>query len=54
MNKNYAKIGINTDDDLPLKKQLKFLKLTIIIRCVSQKDKKLYTQIYLDECLYEL
>ena len=32
--KNYARIGINTDDDLPLSKQLKFLTLTIIIRCV--------------------
>ena len=31
--KNYAKIGINTDDDLPLSKPLKFQKLTIIIRC---------------------
>ena len=35
--KNYARIGINTDDDLPLNKQLKFPTLTIIIRCVLQK-----------------
>ena len=52
--KNYARIVINTDDNLPLNKQLKFLTLTIIIRCVFQKGKKLYPQIYLDECLYEL
>ena len=52
--KNYARIGVNTDDNLPLDKQLKFLTLTIIIRCVFQKGKKLYPQIYLDECLYEL
>ena len=52
--KNYARIGINTDGDLPLNKQLKFLTLTIIIRCVLQKDEKLCLQIYLDECLYEL
>ena len=45
--KNYAGIAINTDDDLPLKKQLKFPTLAIIIRCVLQKDEKLYTQIYL-------
>ena len=51
--KNYAKIGVNTDDNLPLKKQLKFPTLTIIIRCVLQKGKKLYPQIYLDACLYE-
>ena len=52
--KNYARIGINTDDDLPLNKQLKFPTLTIIIRCVLQKDEKLYPQIYLDKCFYEL
>ena len=52
--KIYARIGINTDGDLPLNKQLKFLTLTIIIRCVLQKDEKLCLQIYLDECLYEL
>ena len=52
--KNYARIGINTDDDLPLNKQLKFPTLTIIIRCVLQKHEKLYPEIYLDECLYEL
>ena len=43
--KNYARIGINTDDDLPLNKQLKFPTLTIIIRCVLQKGEKLYPQI---------
>ena len=52
--KNYARIGVDTDDDLPLNKPLKFPKLTIIIRCVFQVGGKLYPQIYLDECLYEL
>ena len=52
--KNYARIGINTDDDLPLNKSLKFPTLVIIIRCVFQEGKKLYPQVYLDECLYEL
>ena len=52
--KNYAKIGINTDDNLPLIKPLKFPTLTIIIRCLLQEGEKLYPQIYLDECLYEL
>ena len=51
---NYAKIGVNTDDDIPFNKQLKFPTLTIIIRCVFQNGKELYPQIYLDECLYEL
>ena len=50
--KNYPTIGINTDDDLPLNKPLKFPTLTIIIWCVFQEGIKLYPQIYLDECLY--
>ena len=52
--KKYIKIGINTDDDLPLNKELKFPTLAIIIRFVFQKGEKLYSQIYLDKCLYEL
>ena len=52
--KHYPRIGINTDDDVPLKKQLKFPSLTIIIRCVFQNRKKLSPQVYLDECLYKL
>ena len=52
--KKNARIGINTDDDLPLNKPLKFTTLTIIIRCILQEGVKLYPQIYLDECLYEL
>ena len=51
---NYSRIEVNTDDDIPLNKPLKFPKLTIIIRCVLQNDETLYLQIYLDECLYEL
>ena len=52
--KNYARIGVNTNDNLPLNKQLKFATPAIIIRCVLQRDEKLYQQVYLDECLYEL
>ena len=52
--KNYDRIGVNTDDDVPLNKPLKFPTLTIIIRCVFQEGKKLYPRIYLDECLYKL
>ena len=52
--KHYAKIRVNTDDNVPLNKQLKFPSLTIIITCVFQNGKKLYSQVYLDECLYEL
>ena len=35
--KHYAKIGVNTDDNIPLNKELKFPSLTIIIRCVFSK-----------------
>ena len=52
--KNYARIGVNIDDDLPLNKQLKFPMLTIIIRWIFQEGAKLYPQIYSKECLYEL
>ena len=51
---NYARIGVNTDDDIPLNKQIKFPILTIIIRCVFQNGEELCPQIYLDGCLYKL
>ena len=52
--KNHSKVGINTDNDLPLNKPIKFPTLTIIIRCFFQEEgKRLHPQIYLDECLYE-
>ena len=51
--KNYGRIRVNTDDDLPLNKPLNFPTLTIIIRCVFEESGQLYPQIYLDECLYE-
>ena len=52
--KDYCKIGINKEDDLPLKKSLKCLTLVVNINLVLGVDKKLYPQIYLDECFYEL
>ena len=50
--KNYARTGINTDNDLLLHKPLKFL--TIMIWSVLQESEKWKPKIYLDECLYEL
>ena len=52
--KKQAKIGTNSDDDLPLNRSLKFPTLTIINRCVFQEIKKLFPQIYLGEYTYEL
>ena len=48
------KININSDDDLPLNKPLKFHALTIVIRSVFEEDGKLYLQIFLDDALYKL
>ena len=48
------KIKFNSDDDLPLSKLLKFSLMTIIIRCVFSEDGKFYSQLFLDDTLYEL
>ena len=52
--KDYMKIKFNSDDDLPLNKQLKFHNMTITIRSVFEEDGKLYPQVFLDNTLYEL
>ena len=52
--KDFMKIKFNTDDDLLLNKPLKLHLLTINVRCIFEEDSKFYSQLYLDECLYEL
>ena len=52
--KDYMKIKFNADDDLPLNKPLKFHNMTIVIRSVFEEDGKLYSQVFLDDTLYEL
>ena len=52
--KDYMKIKFNSDDNLPLNSQLKFLSVTIIVRSVFEEDGKYYPQVFLDECLYEV
>ena len=52
--KDHMKIKFNSDDDLSLKKLLKFRLVTIIIKCVFSEDGKLYPQLFLDDFLYEL
>ena len=51
--KDHMKIKFNSDDDLPLKKLLKFHLMTITIRSVFE-DGKLYPQVFLDDTLFEL
>ena len=50
--KDYLKIKFNSDDNLPLNKPLKFHLMTI--RSVFEEDSKLYSQVFLDDSLYEL
>ena len=52
--KDFMKIKFDSDDDLPLNKQLKFPTMTIVVRFVFEEDGKCYLQIFVDECLYEL
>ena len=46
--KDYMKIKFNSDDDLPLNKQLMFINLTIIVRTVFKENGKYYRQIFFD------
>ena len=52
--KDYMKIKFNSDDGLPLNKQLKFTNLTTIVRSVFEENGSLYLQIFLDQSFYEL
>ena len=45
------RIKFDTDDSLPLNKQLKLHTLTIIVRSVFEEDGKFYLQLYLDDCM---
>ena len=47
--KDYMKIKFNSDDSLPLNKQLK----TKVIRSIFEEDGKCYPQAFLYDCLYE-
>ena len=51
--KNYMKIKLESNDILPTDNIINMHQVTIIIRLVFQKYKKLYPQIYLDDCLYK-
>ena len=48
------KIKFNSDDNLPLKKLLKFHNITITIRSAFKEDGKPYPQVFADDALYEL
>ena len=48
------KFKLNSGDDLPLNKPLKFNAMTIINRSVFEEDGKLYQQVFLGDALYEV
>ena len=43
-----------SNDDLPLNKPINLCLLTIIIRFVFSENAKFYSQLFLDDALYEL
>ena len=47
--KYFMKTKFDSNDDLPLNKQLKFPTMTIIVRSVFEENGKFYPQIYLYE-----
>ena len=49
--KDYMKVKFNSDDDIPLNKQLNYLSVTVIIRKFFEKDGKYYPQILLGDSL---
>ena len=52
--KDYTEIKFNSEDDLPLKRPLKFHGMTITIRSVFEEGGKLSPQVFLDDPLYKL
>ena len=51
---NYRKIKFNCDDELPLNEVSKLHTLTLIVRHVFEMNGKYYSQIFLENCLYEV
>ena len=52
--KDYMKIKLNLDDDLPLNKILKLNMLTIVVVSAFKEDGKYYSKVFLDESWYEV
>ena len=48
------KIKFNSDDDLPLNKQLKFHNMIITVRYIFEEYGTLFPLVFLDDTLYEL
>ena len=53
-NVDYDKIKLLSDDSVPLNKLIYFPTITVVIRCVFKQNGVLYSQVYLDDCLYQI
>ena len=54
MGKIFKKIMFEPNDDLPMKKLIKLRLLPIIIRSVFSENGKFYSQLFLDDALYDV
>ena len=52
--KDFWKIRIESNDDLPLNKLIKLFLLKIVIRSIFSEDGSFYPRLFLDDALYEL
>ena len=52
--KDFYRIRLESNDNLPRNRPVKLQLLTMIIRCVFSKYDKFYPQLFLDDALYEL
>ena len=50
----YMKMKFNSDGELPLNKMIKIPSLIIVARDVFHENDKFYSQVPLEECLYQL
>ena len=52
--KDFMKIRLESDDNLPLRKILSIPGMIIVVGSVLQEDNKHYPQVCLHECVYKL
>ena len=50
----YIKVKFDLDDNVPLNKTREISVMIILVRAIFYGNNKYYTQVFLDECLYEL
>ena len=48
------KIKFNSDDELPLNKNIEIPSMIIVVTAIFLENNKYYPPVFLDECLYKL